>query len=225
MATSTATKQPATRVRRGDLVIVEMSLSHIVGTPGRNLRTVPVTEYAVMMVTNLYRDGRIKMVRDIAWGDDSAPQMLDGMLHATGKRLNVPQSEVDVEGVAGAARAHTYPNTTTPRRFPSLDAVREALTPHRTYAADTAGITRDAVTDAVHAALQWLPIRDREPALSKPASEVLGAEVKRARKIWIRLSKEGGRIPVETQAMNHYFDVQKLHKAARAFEAQDAKAA
>ncbi|MGW9069252.1 hypothetical protein ACWGQT_07380 [Streptomyces yangpuensis] len=141
-----AEPKPAPAVKRGDLVVVEMNVPYTVGTD--RMRTERETAYDVMVVTGLFRDGRIKMVRSLAWGDDSAPMKLEGMLYATGERKIVPAATItDMPGVTAAVRAHTYPNSTTPRRFPSLDAVRDALRPFHAPAApaETARISRAAL--------------------------------------------------------------------------------
>ncbi|MFB8407798.1 hypothetical protein [Streptomyces sp. NPDC055912] len=216
-------KATKARVRRGDLVIVEKRTPYTVGNPGANLRTEDVTQYSVMLITNLTRAGEIKMVRDVAWSDNGAPQKLDGMLYATGNRWTIPQSGINVDGAIGAARAHTYPNSTTPRAFPSLDAVKAALRPHRTLADGTENITREDVAEGVRQALAWLPVKGLwHNAEEQPASAVLAAEFQRARRVMRKLLKEGGRYQVETQSVEYYGKVKKLLAAARQFEAEDA---
>lgn len=118
--------ETAARVRRGDLAIVErINVSH--STTGRT----ETTEYAVMLVSNLTREGRIKAVRDARWSDDGYPQPLDRIVGLQ-RVFTVAQAEVDVAGAIATARAHVYPNSTTPRPYDSLDEVRSALRPHRT---------------------------------------------------------------------------------------------
>lgn len=113
------------RVRRGDLAIVErVNVSH--STTGRT----ETTEYAVMVVSNLTREGRIKAVRDPRWGDAAYAQPLERI---TGFRRvhTVAQAQIDVAAAIATARAHTYPGSTTPRPYDSLDDVRAAIGTHR----------------------------------------------------------------------------------------------
>lgn len=119
------TTKTTPRTRRGDLAIVErVNISH--STSGRT----ETTEYAVMVVSNLTRDGRIKAVRDPRWGDDAYPQPLDRMIGF--RRIHtVPQADIDVAAATATARAHVFPGSTTPRPYDSLDEVRAALSPHR----------------------------------------------------------------------------------------------
>lgn len=116
------------RVRRGDLVIVELRSSYTVGS---SYKRVEELEYKLMTVTNLTRDGQIKMVRDERWSSDSAPVKFDGMLYATGNRWLMPASAWDTAKAIELAKAHTYPNSDTPRCYSSLEAAREALAPAR----------------------------------------------------------------------------------------------
>jgi hypothetical protein len=83
-------------------------------------------------------------------------------------------------------------------------------------------ITREDVARAAEDAIQWVPRNAREEWAAKPAAEVLAREVKRARQVWRRLAQEGGRIPVETQALEHFTRTQELADAARRFEQEDA---
>lgn len=117
------------RVRRGDLVMVELRTPYTVGAI--STKTVEELEYQLMTVTNLTRDGQIKMVRDERWSSDSAPVKLDSVLYATGNRWLMLASAWDTAKANELARAHTYPNSDTPRCYPSLDAAREALAPAR----------------------------------------------------------------------------------------------
>lgn len=115
-----------TPTRRGDLAIVErINVSH--STTGRT----ETTEYAVMVVSNLTRDGRIKAVRDPRWSDDGYQLPLERIVGF--QRVHtVSQSEIDVAGVIATARSHVFPNSTTPMPYASLGEVRAALGPHRT---------------------------------------------------------------------------------------------
>jgi hypothetical protein len=114
-----------TRVRRGDLAVVErVNVSH--STTGRT----EAIEYAVMVVSNLTREGRIKAVRDPRWSDDAHTQPLERIVGF--RRVHtMSQTEIDVTAAIDAARDHVYPGSTTPRPYDSLDEVRAALAPHR----------------------------------------------------------------------------------------------
>lgn len=118
-----------TRTRRGDLAVIErVRVDH-----ARTGRT-ETTEFAVMLVSNLTRDGRVKAVKDIRWSDDSYAQPLDRMLGFQRVHI-VSKDDIDVAAAIATVRTHTYPNSTTPRDYDSLNAVREALAPHRTVTA------------------------------------------------------------------------------------------
>lgn len=119
-----------TRTRRGDLAVIERTrIDH------STTRRTETTEYTVMVVCSVTREGRAKAVRDDRYPGDGPniphPQPLNDML---GLRniLIVPKTDIDVQAAIATARAHTYPNSTTPRAYDSLDAVREALRPHLT---------------------------------------------------------------------------------------------
>lgn len=120
------TDQPDTKIRtrRGDLAVIErIRVNH--STSGRT----EDQEFAVMVVSNLTREGRVKAVKDVRWGDSAYAQPIDRMLGF--RRLYViPQTGIDVAAALATVRAHTYSNSTTPLDYPSLDAVREALRPH-----------------------------------------------------------------------------------------------
>jgi hypothetical protein len=115
--------------RRGDLVLVEMRPSYTTSSYKREESE--SQEYRLMVVTNLFRDGRIKKVRDARYGGNSYAQELDGMLHATGRHWLLPAAGWDTAKAQQLAVGHVYPNSTTPRDFPTLDAAREALAPAR----------------------------------------------------------------------------------------------
>lgn len=114
------------RVRRGDLAIVErVNVSH--STTGRT----ETTEYTVMVVSNLTREGRIKAVRDPRWGDAAYAQPLERIIGF--RRVHtVSQAQINVAAAVATARAHVYSGSTTPRPYNSLDDVRAAIGPHRT---------------------------------------------------------------------------------------------
>ena len=117
-----------TRTRRGDLAIVE----RLRVTQSATTRT-EETDFTVMTVCSITREGRAKAVRDDRHPSDghNVPhaQPLDRM-HGLRNVLVVPQADIDVAAAIATARAHTYPNSDTPRAYESLDAVREALRPH-----------------------------------------------------------------------------------------------
>lgn len=127
MTDQTTTK---TRTRRGDLAVIErLSINH-----GQAERT-EATEFTVMVVCSVTREGRAKAVRDDRYPGDGHnvphPQPLDSVL---GLRniLIVPKTDIDVPAAIAAARAHTFPDSTTPRAYATLDDVRAALRPHLT---------------------------------------------------------------------------------------------
>jgi hypothetical protein len=116
------------RTRRGDLAVIERTTV----THSRTSRT-ERTEYTVMVVCSVTRDGRTKAVRDDRYPDDGHnipyPQPLDRMTDLR-SILIVPKDSIDTEAALATVRAHTYPDSTTPRPYDTLDEVREALRPH-----------------------------------------------------------------------------------------------
>lgn len=115
------------KARHGDLVMVELRPSYTTSSYER----IEQTEYKLMTVTSLFRDGRIKMVRDDRYGDSGYPVKFDGMLHRTGAYWLLPEAAWDVRKAQRIAREHTYPNSATPRCWQSLEDAREALRPAR----------------------------------------------------------------------------------------------
>lgn len=126
--TETITSSTPIKARRGDLVMVELRSTYTTSSYKREEQPLA---YRLMVVTNLFRDGRIKMVRDARYGSDSYAQKFDGMLYRTGRYFLLPAADWDTEKAQRIAADHTYPNSTTPRDFPSLDAARKALAPAR----------------------------------------------------------------------------------------------
>ena len=86
-----------------------------------------------MTVCSVTREGRAKAVRDDRYPGDGHnvphPQPLDQM-PAFRNILIVPKTDIDVDAAIATARAHTFPDSTTPRPYGSLDDVRAALRPH-----------------------------------------------------------------------------------------------
>lgn len=115
------------KARRGDLVMIELRTSYTMSSFKREERT----EYRLMTVTNLTRDGRVKMVRDDRYGPGSYTREIGKMLGYTGAYWLLPQTSWDVERAQKIAREHTYPNSATPRCWDSLESAREALRPAR----------------------------------------------------------------------------------------------
>lgn len=128
----TETAAPKIKARRGDLVIVELRRSY---TASSFKREESPNVYRLMMVTNLFRDGRIKLVCETRYEGRGCPQELDGMLHFTGNRWLLPATNWDVDAARKIAAEHVYPGSTTPRDFPSLETAREILAPARRAAA------------------------------------------------------------------------------------------
>ncbi|MFG2210967.1 hypothetical protein [Streptomyces sp. NPDC048638] len=116
------------KARRGDLLIVELRPSYTTVSYSREEQPLA---YRLMEVTNLFRDGRIKMVCDARRESGGYPQQLDGLLHSTGHRWLLPVADWDVQEARNLAAQHVYPNSTTPRDFPSLEDARTALAPAR----------------------------------------------------------------------------------------------
>lgn len=126
--TETAATVAPVKARRGDLVMVEMRPSYTTSSYAREEQPLA---YRLMVVTNLFRDGQIKMVRDARYGEGGYAQKYDGLLHATGRHWLLPAADWDTDKAQRIAAEHVYPSSTTPRDFPSLEAAREALAPAR----------------------------------------------------------------------------------------------
>ncbi len=127
------------KARRGDLVMVELRPSYTLGST--YTRVEQVTEYQLMTVRNLTRAGEIKMVSDDRWGDgdyQGYSQKFEGMLYRTGRYWLLPARNWDVAKALEIARAHTYPKSTQPMCWKSLEAAREALRPTRLSVGESA---------------------------------------------------------------------------------------
>lgn len=113
------------RTRRGDLAVIE----RVIVSHSRTDLT-EITEYAVVLVSNITREGRVKAIKDPRWSDDGYAQPLDRIVGF--RRIYiVPQTDIDVAAAIATARSHVYPGHNTPRSYDSLDEVRTALKPHR----------------------------------------------------------------------------------------------
>lgn len=126
--TETTATSPQIKARRGDLVLVEMRDAY---TTSSYKRVEQPLAYRLMKVTNLFRDGRIKMVSDDRYGEDGYPQKYDELLYATGRHWLLPAADWDTAKARQLAAGHVYPDSTSPRDFPSLDTARETLAPAR----------------------------------------------------------------------------------------------
>jgi hypothetical protein len=120
------TAAPQIKARRGDLLLVELRVSY---TTSSYKREEAELGYRLMLVTNLFRDGRIKGVRDERYGGDSYVQEFNGMLYRTGRYFLLPAADWDTAKAQQLATQHVYPDSASPRDFPSLDAAREELAP------------------------------------------------------------------------------------------------
>lgn len=112
--------------KRGDLAIIERERSF----HSQSSRETSIA-YAVMLVVSITRDGEVKAVKDLRWGEgDDVWAQPTRLIHGLQRILIVPKGEVDVPGALATAGAHTWPGGTQPRDYDSLDAVRDALRPH-----------------------------------------------------------------------------------------------
>lgn len=117
------------KARRGDLIVVERIERSYTISHGSSERT----RYDVMEVAGLFRDGRVRTVRSVAW-KDSYTQEIEGKRRMLGlvQTYLLPATDIDKEAAIKAVREHTYPNSTTPMPFDSLDEIRALLRPFRT---------------------------------------------------------------------------------------------
>lgn len=122
------------KIRRGDLVAIEIRSTYAQQSPGENVRTEIIEQIKIYTVTNLTRAGEIAKVKDIRYGEDGYALPLNRILHRTGRWWLLPQTGWDTARVKELVQQHTYPNSDYPRPFPSLDAAREWLHPARLMA-------------------------------------------------------------------------------------------
>lgn len=113
------TFQPA---RRGDLVVI------VINHPDLDYQTVEI-----MLVTSITRDGHVKATQN-TWGTTLPLARQLGVQQT----LVVSKTEVDVDAVMAAARAHTWPgHPNQPMHYDTLAEVRQVLAPHRLQAQPT----------------------------------------------------------------------------------------
>ena len=115
-----------TKARRGDLVGVEITSASYASGLGRVTRT----EFELFEVTGITRDGAVRAVRAVAWGSDYATPI--SRVFGAGRRWVIPAATIDKSAAISAAQSHTYPNSTTPKRWESFEEMREALRPYLT---------------------------------------------------------------------------------------------
>lgn len=124
MTETTATAAPI-KARRGDMVLVELRIGYTTSTYKREAEL----GYRLMTVSNLTRAGEIKMVRDNRYGEDGYPQKYGELMYATGRHWLLPAADWDTAKAQQFAAGHVYPDSTSPRDFPSLETAREILAP------------------------------------------------------------------------------------------------
>jgi hypothetical protein len=180
------------KIRRGDLVMVEMRPTYTVGTT--LARVEQPAEYRLFTVTNLTRDGKIKMVRDervdAKYGAGSGyPQKFEGMLHRTGAYWLMPAADWDTAEAQRLAGAHVYPNSTTPRAFPTLEAARAALAPARRSPAPVAApaASEPVAAPAAPAPLPEVPESAAPRSMMEAVSFLAGLKVGER----VRVTREG----------------------------------
>ncbi|MFE6000228.1 hypothetical protein ACFQ6C_25765 [Streptomyces sp. NPDC056454] len=122
------------KVRRGDMVMVELRPTYATQKPGESVTSGKVSDFRLMTVRGLTRDGKIRTVSDDRWGSgdyQGYEQKFEGMLHRTGAYSLLPASMWDLGRALEIARGHVYPGSTQPRGFESMEAARVALAPAR----------------------------------------------------------------------------------------------
>ncbi|HLL69096.1 MAG TPA: hypothetical protein VK453_25775 [Micromonosporaceae bacterium] len=126
MATNSAEKIAAP-ARRGDLVVIER-VEHDC-TIGRDYKA--TLQFDVMVVSNIFRDGRIKAVRRVNDNNDDPGQPIDRMVGFSYGYL-IAAASVDKAAVIEAVRAHHWPGYPgLLKSFDSLDEVKAIIQPHR----------------------------------------------------------------------------------------------
>lgn len=117
-------RKPGEAAKRGDVYIVERAheLAGPGGTRGKS--------YETYEVTGVTREGKVARVRRLTNGPDSYEQKMDqfGRLgRQYGTSSLIPGDRIDKEGLAADLRAHTYPDSTSPRDYDDLRALGDVL--------------------------------------------------------------------------------------------------
>lgn len=121
--------------KRGDLIVIEtVRRDYVIGQGSTERR-----QFEVFEVAGLFRDGRVRTVRSVAWSSNYA-QTLEGRQKVIGlvRTYLLPAAGIDKGAAVEAIKAHTYPNSDTPMPFASLDEVRALLKPFITKEGATA---------------------------------------------------------------------------------------
>lgn len=112
--------------RRGDLVVIErVQRDYVIGRGSSECRRFEVYE-----VAGLFRDGRIKTVRSLAWSDAS-PEPLARMVGFERSHV-IDARRIDKDAVVKAVQAHRWPgheDSALIKPFDSLDEVKELIKP------------------------------------------------------------------------------------------------
>lgn len=116
------------KAKRGDLLVIERTTrDYVIGQ-----ETVERRLFEMYEVAGLFRDGRVRSIRSVAW-TGSATQDVEGKRRMLGLVTTylLPAANVDKEAVTKAVQAHTYPNSSTPMPFDSIDELRALVKPFR----------------------------------------------------------------------------------------------
>jgi SPP1 gp7 family putative phage head morphogenesis protein len=134
------------KAKRGDLIVIEQKHPDFKGR----------TEYPVFQITSVTREGTPRMMQELGW--QSAPLAVDRFLGLDMQRSQViPAEEMDVDAIKAKLKAHTYPNSNTPRTYEDLKALRdEVLLPHVRTGAEDLARARQARIDAVKPKAEFL---------------------------------------------------------------------
>jgi hypothetical protein len=120
-APSAASATPETKpfsAKKGDLVVVTRTTRDYVIGKGSEERT----EVIVGIVESASRDGSVKTFKAAGWGSVDRIRTGD-------KVMGLSAKQIDVAKVMEAAGRNTYPNSTTPKAFDSLEEVRALSKP------------------------------------------------------------------------------------------------
>jgi hypothetical protein len=116
------------KAKRGDLIVIEtVQRDYVIGQASTERRLFEVYE-----VAGLFRDGRVRTVREVAWSGNRA-QEVEGRRRVLGlvNTYLLPAVGVDKPAVIEAVKAHTYPGSNIPMPFSSLDEIRTLIKPHQ----------------------------------------------------------------------------------------------
>lgn len=105
------------KARKGDLVAIERTTRDYTIGQGSQERT----EVQLAMVESVDRNGIVKSYRTVGWGDELVSDNAVKIDPIREKTLVGSQDRVDVRAALEAAKQHTWPDTTQPKAYDSVE--------------------------------------------------------------------------------------------------------